>query len=127
MSKNYCAHQFEDAQSPKRQNYYGAINKLPEHPKQAKKLTRFIANDQGHLAEAQDRKPGANPFGHFHGTWDVPCHIPGNHVENTINRSATGAALLRKEKDFHDAFVNEVESKRDFFSNKRKKEMAGIK
>ncbi|KAL5104657.1 Dolichyl-diphosphooligosaccharide--protein glycosyltransferase 48 kDa subunit [Taenia crassiceps] len=66
MSKNYCAEQFEDGFTPKFSNYYGPTRKLPDHPKRKKMPTRIIANDRGHLAEAQDRVPGSNPFGHFH-------------------------------------------------------------
>lgn len=83
--------------------------------------TRFIANDRGHLVEAQDRIPGNNPFGHFHGNWEEPCHNPGNHVENTVNRSTAGANCLRKEKHLYDAVIHEEESKHDFVSAQRVK------
>ncbi len=69
--------------------------------------------------EAQDRVPGSNPFGHFHGNWEEPCHNPGNHVENTINRSAAGASYLKKEKDIYNAVITEEESKHDFVSAQR--------
>lgn len=78
--------------------------------------TRFISNDRGHLAKAQNHKPGQNPFGNFHGTWDEPCHHPGNHVENTVCRSSVGAAILEQAKKTYNAKVKELESKHDNLS-----------
>ena len=89
-----------------------------KHPKAKKYPTRIIANDRGHLAEGQDRHPGRNPFGHFHGTWDEPCHHPGNHCDNTISRSATGTAIIKRKKAVYDAKVKEIESKHDFVSER---------
>ncbi|VDN99038.1 unnamed protein product [Rodentolepis nana] len=105
MSKNYCAEQ---------------------RPKARKLTTRIIADDRGHLSEEQDCKPGRNPFGHFHGTWDKPCHHPGNHCDNTISRSPIGIAILNKSKEIYEAKIKEVESKHDIDSENRKRQMAGI-
>ncbi|VDM36430.1 unnamed protein product [Hydatigera taeniaeformis] len=98
-----------------------------QHPKRKKVPTRIIANDRGHLAEAQDRVPGSNPFGHFHGTWDEPCHHPGNHCENIVSRSAVGIAYLRRQKELYDARIRELESKHDIASEKEKQQISGIK
>ncbi|KAH9279273.1 Protein Flattop [Echinococcus granulosus] len=124
MSKNYCAEQFEDAFTPKLSNYYGPTKRLPDHPRWRKVPTRIIANDRGHLAEAQDCVPGRNPFGHYHGIWDEPCHHPGNHCENTISRSAAGIAYLKIQKELYAARVKELQSKHDFISEREKKWMS---
>ncbi|VDL96602.1 unnamed protein product [Schistocephalus solidus] len=75
--------------------------------------SRFIANDRGHLNERQDRHPGRNPFGNFVGNWDTPCHHPGNHVDNVINRSKPGIQYLQKQRELYNAAISANEAKND--------------
>nr|VZI28431.1 unnamed protein product [Spirometra erinaceieuropaei] len=126
MSKNYCAEQYEDAFNPRTLQWFGPTKDLPDHAKHRTAPSRFIANDRGHLNERQDRHPGRNPFGNFVGNWDTPCHHPGNHVDNVINRSKPGIQYLQKQRDLYNAAISANEAKNDRVTAAALKKEAGI-
>lgn len=72
-------------------------------PKFKDSPTQFVANDRGHLLPGQPKNPGDCAWGHYVGTWDLPCHFYGNHVENGISRSKKANEKLQKHKELYDA------------------------
>ncbi|CAH8500718.1 unnamed protein product [Dicrocoelium dendriticum] len=106
MSKNYSANQHEHAFFPHRLQQYGPAKEIAQHPKAKAYTTTIIANDQGHLLPGQKTKPGDCPWGSYVGTWDLPCHLYGNAIDNPCARSKEAMELLQKKKERVIASIN---------------------
>ncbi|VEL41440.1 unnamed protein product [Protopolystoma xenopodis] len=61
--------------------------------------SQFIADKRGHLNPGQKKKSCDSPWGMHVNTWDMPCHLPGNNVDNPTARSSTGFKYLQKQKE----------------------------
>ncbi|KAF8566006.1 hypothetical protein P879_02630 [Paragonimus westermani] len=106
MSKNYCANQYEGPFLPHHMQLYGPTKHTNEHPKAKIRTTTIIANDKGHLLPGQQYEPGDCAWGHYVGTWDLPCHLYGNSVEDPCARSKEGIEYLKQQKELVDAAIN---------------------
>ncbi|KAF7241392.1 hypothetical protein EG68_10615 [Paragonimus skrjabini miyazakii] len=106
MSKNYCANQYEGPFWPHHMQLYGPTKHTNEHPKAKTRTTTIIANDRGHLLPGQRYEPGDCPWGRYVGTWDLPCHLYGNSVEDPCARSKEGIEYLKQQKELVDAAIN---------------------
>ncbi|KAL3312219.1 hypothetical protein Ciccas_009193 [Cichlidogyrus casuarinus] len=58
----------------------------------------FLADSNGRLLVNTGAKFINNSFGNYVGTWDLPCHLTGNYVDDPIGRSCVGFEYLQKQK-----------------------------
>ncbi|CAH8287443.1 unnamed protein product, partial [Heterobilharzia americana] len=76
---------------------------LERRPRAKTCTTYFIADNRGHLFRSQDKKPGDCPWGHYVGTWDLPCHYPGNFINNPTARNPEAFKESQKKSQLYQA------------------------
>lgn len=64
MASNFSANQYEQAFSPKSLCNWQVPHWYPKYPRRRTDVTRFIANDRGHLLPNVER-PRSSPWGNF--------------------------------------------------------------
>nr|CAH8830298.1 unnamed protein product [Trichobilharzia regenti] len=114
MSQSFSANQYEEPFYPEHLQLYGPAKKFRERPRAKTRTTHFIASDNGHLLKGQDTKPGDCPWGHYVGTWDLPCHYPGNYINNPTSRTAEAFKKLQKEKESYQAKLNLAKANKSY-------------
>ncbi|KAA0194293.1 hypothetical protein FBUS_10150 [Fasciolopsis buskii] len=120
MSKIYSAGQYEEPFYPHHSQFYGPVKKkIPHHPKTKTSTTHIIANDRGHLLPGQATVPGDCPWSKFVGTWDMPCHPPGNSVDDPVGRSNEGYQYLQRNKAIFNAALNVQRGNKSYSAKKR--------
>lgn len=111
MSINFSANQYENAfKSDKLQNWQvpkkrgniismtGPSRHYSQMPERHQGFSTIHANDRGHLLPRVPRRR-ESPWGTFVGTWDVPCHFPGNKILDPTARSEDAQMKLKMSND----------------------------
>lgn len=94
MASNFSANQFEKEFKAKSLCNWEVPHWYPDHPRQRKVTTKFIANDRGHLLPNIER-PKSSPWGRFLTTWQLPPVIT-KEMANVINAPPVGSSRWSK-------------------------------
>lgn len=124
MASNFSANQFEDSFKPKSLCNWEVAHWYPEHPRRRTTITKFIANERGHLLPEIER-PKSSPWGRFKNTWQLPKRITKEQA-NEINSPSVGSSRWAKpdpNKKKHESLQNvKVEATAELYQGKKRDE-----